>query len=193
MRISYRLPDALAGCRHGETFDPEGRERIDNGVDDRRQRADRAGLARTFGAQWITFSRHRVRGGIVSARGGREGEPSAASRTASLSDMASAPAMAAWARPDDRRRGRQAPEPGARVPGRGAHAHCEPNEGHPASESSRARNQVCRGLAARGRWIRTFGSSKIRPLFRDSQSRLPSRFDGLATRNRKFESISLQG
>ena len=35
------------------------------------------------------------------------------------------------ARPDDCRRGRQAAEPRARVPGRGAHAHREPDEGHP--------------------------------------------------------------
>src|SRR6266478_2599391 len=34
-------------------------------------------------------------------------------------------------RPDDCRRGRQAAQSGARVPGRGTHAHCEPNEGHP--------------------------------------------------------------
>src|SRR3979490_2142454 len=32
--------------------------------------------------------------------------------------------------PDDCRRGRQAAEPGARVPGRGTHAHRQPNEGH---------------------------------------------------------------
>ena len=82
MRISYRRPDALAGCRHGETFDPEGRERIDNGVDDRRQRADRAGLARTFGAQWINFSRRhsgylrrRMRGERSSWGMDRYGEP----------------------------------------------------------------------------------------------------------------------
>src|ERR1700730_4540372 len=53
--------------------------------------------------------------------------------------------VAAWgtgslqhgARPDDGRRGRQAAEPGARVPGRGTHAHREPNEGHagPAGHS----------------------------------------------------------
>src|ERR1700737_2095903 len=34
------------------------------------------------------------------------------------------------ARPDDCRRGRQAAEPGARVPGRGTYAHRQPNEGH---------------------------------------------------------------
>ena len=37
------------------------------------------------------------------------------------------------ARPDDCRRGRQAAEPGARGPGRGTHAHYQPNEGHPGS------------------------------------------------------------
>src|SRR6266513_3179103 len=35
------------------------------------------------------------------------------------------------ARPDHCRRGRQAAQPGGRVPGRGAHAHHQPNEGHP--------------------------------------------------------------
>src|SRR6266478_4606874 len=37
------------------------------------------------------------------------------------------------ARRDDGRRGRQAAEPGARMPGRGTHAHCQPHEGHPGS------------------------------------------------------------
>ena len=73
-RAPHRLPDALAGRRHVEAFDPERRERVDHGVDDRRQRADRAGLARALGAQWVALGRHRVRGrspytGIVSARG----------------------------------------------------------------------------------------------------------------------------
>ena len=72
-RIPHRLPDALAGRRHVEAFDPERRERTDDGVDDRRQRADCAGLARALGAQWM-----RLVGtgfevismyGIVSARG----------------------------------------------------------------------------------------------------------------------------
>src|SRR5258705_12151889 len=35
------------------------------------------------------------------------------------------------ARPNDCRRGRQAAEPGARVPGRGTHADCEPDKVHP--------------------------------------------------------------
>src|SRR5712691_4615398 len=60
-RILYRQPNALAGRRHVEAFDPERCERIDDGVDYRRQRADCAGLARALGAQWIALGRHRVR------------------------------------------------------------------------------------------------------------------------------------
>src|SRR3984893_8106320 len=63
-RIPHRLPDALAGCRHLEAFDPERRKRTDDGVDDRRQRADCAGLTRALGAQWIALGRHRVRGDL---------------------------------------------------------------------------------------------------------------------------------
>src|SRR6516165_11198752 len=59
--ISDRLPDALAGCWHVEAFDPEWRERIDNRVDDRRQRADRTRLAGALGAQWVALGRYRVR------------------------------------------------------------------------------------------------------------------------------------
>jgi len=59
-RIPHRLPDALAGRRHVEAFDPERRERTDDGVDDRRQRADCAGLARALGAQWIALRDHAI-------------------------------------------------------------------------------------------------------------------------------------
>ncbi len=52
-------------------------------------------------------------------------------------------------------------------------------------------NLVRTGLSAGGRWIRTFGSPTDPLPFRDSQARLPSRFD-LPTRNRWFESTSLQ-
>src|SRR5437763_79460 len=63
-RILHRQPYALAGRRHVETLDPERRERIDDRVDDRGQCADRAGLARALGAQWITLGRHWVRGDL---------------------------------------------------------------------------------------------------------------------------------
>src|SRR5438477_7543175 len=45
------------------------------------------------------------------------------------------------ARPDDCRGGRQAAESGARVPGRGTHAHRQPNEGH-AGPARRAQFQT---------------------------------------------------
>src|SRR5438132_4885612 len=48
-------------------------------------------------------------------------------------------------------------------------------------------SQVRNGLAAGGRWIRTSGSPTDPLPFSRKQSRLPWRFDGLATRNRKFE------
>jgi len=48
------------------------------------------------------------------------------------------------ARPDHCRRGRQAAQPGARVPSRGAHAHRQPNEGHPGPAGhSQLQNQPC--------------------------------------------------
>jgi hypothetical protein len=43
---THRLPDALAARRHVEAFDPVRRERADDGVDDRGQRTDCAGLER---------------------------------------------------------------------------------------------------------------------------------------------------
>jgi len=48
-------------------------------------------------------------------------------------------------------------------------------------------NQVRSGLSAGGRWIRTSGSPTDPLPFSRKQSRLLWRFDGLATRNRKFE------
>ena len=47
-----------------------------------------------------------------------------------------------------------------------------------------------RKLTAGGKWIRTFGSPTDPLPFRDSQARLPSRFD-LPTRNRWFDTTSL--
>src|SRR6516164_8943471 len=67
------------------------------------------------------------------------------------------PGVAAWrtgplqygARADDRRGGRQAAQSGARVPGQGTHAACEPHEGHPgpARHSSLQTNPAQRGGA----------------------------------------------
>jgi len=55
-----RVPDPLAGGRHVEGFHPERRQRIEDRVDDSRQRAHRAGFASAFGAQRIAFGRHGI-------------------------------------------------------------------------------------------------------------------------------------
>ena len=60
--ISHSLPNARAGRRHVEALDPERAQRIDNGVDDCRQRSDRAGFTGALRTERVPLGRHRVRG-----------------------------------------------------------------------------------------------------------------------------------
>src|SRR6185295_10281649 len=78
------LPDALAGGRHVELTDADGRQRVHHRVDHGRERAHRAGFTGALGADRIQLGRdrptldvhvrHRVgaRHGVVHERSGQE-------------------------------------------------------------------------------------------------------------------------
>ena len=55
-----RAPQAFGRQRHLDMADAERLQRVDDGVGDRRRRADRAGLAAAFDAERIGRARRRL-------------------------------------------------------------------------------------------------------------------------------------
>ncbi len=61
LRFPDSAPYPLRGRRHFDMFDAVRRERIDDGIDDSRQRADRSRFARALHTEWIVRRQHFVR------------------------------------------------------------------------------------------------------------------------------------
>src|SRR5882762_366706 len=60
LSVADRAPEALGAGRHRQVADAEQLQRVDEGVADRRHRADRAGFARALDAERVSPGRHRA-------------------------------------------------------------------------------------------------------------------------------------
>ena len=126
---------------------------------------------RVLAGAMVDRTRHRgprhssdQRRGVARAQAGQDGQARHGDADTRVHRMAARRTRALWhgRRPDDRGRGCQTPEPGAREPGRGAHAHRQSAEGGPgAARHSRVQTGATPGCAASGNAANSRGPAEF--------------------------------
>ena len=149
---------------------------------------------RVLAGAMVDRTRHRgprhssdQRRGVARAQAGQDGQARHGDADTRVHRMAARRTRALWhgRRPDDRGRGCQTPEPGAREPGRGAHAHRQSAEGGPgAARHSRVQTGATPGCAASGNAANSRGpADSFEHARRDAARSRPARGNPRADRS----------